>query len=96
MTWQAVAFTVQSLILTVAAVWAGWQLYARRYAIRRRVLVNLLSGSAVDGVLWMRRGGILVLREARLIESGAEPAPMDGEVLIDRARVDFIQAAWPD
>jgi hypothetical protein len=55
------------------------------------VLVNLDDGRAFDGVLYSRRGPLLMLRQARLIEPGTEPVGVDGEVLIERARVSFIQ-----
>lgn len=58
----------------------------------RRVVVNLKSGQAIDGHLIHRRGTLLFLRAAQLHEPGAEPVPLDGETIIDRAEVDFIQA----
>lgn len=74
----------------------GWHLtelvWARRVMIRRRVLVNLTSGQAVNGVLWARRGRLLVLKDAQLLEPGAEPTAMDGDVVIGRERVEFVQA----
>lgn len=64
----------------------------RRLALRQRVLVNLIDGKALHGVLWARRGGYLVLKDATLHVPGAEfPAPMQGEVLVERDRVDFVQ-----
>jgi len=74
---------------------AGWLVLEKarsdRLGLRRRVVVNLTSDKAVEGVLWARRGRNVVLKDARLHEVGAEPVPMDGEVVIDRERVDFIQ-----
>lgn len=57
---------------------------------RRRVMVNLTDGTALAGVLWRRRGRFLVLRDARLHQAGGE-APIDGEAIVDRARVLFVQ-----
>ncbi len=65
----------------------GW----RRTALRRRVLVNLKTDKAFRGVLFAKRGSILVLKDAALFEAGRPPVPMDGDVVIDRANVDFIQ-----
>lgn len=62
-----------------------------RWPIRKRVLVNLDDGRAFDGILYARRGPLLVLRNARLIEPGAEPADLDGEVIVERPRVSFMQ-----
>ncbi|MBT2477638.1 hypothetical protein [Streptomyces sp. ISL-94] len=64
----------------------------RRTALRKRVVVNL-SDKAFAGVLWAKRGPLLVLRDAVLMQHGAADTPMDGEVVIERARVEFIQVA---
>lgn len=63
---------------------------ARRLAVRRRVVVNLEGGDAVTGVLWARRGDFLVLRDA-MVHTGGRDVPADGEVIIDRERVIFVQ-----
>ena len=65
----------------------GW----RRWPICRRVLVNLDDGRAFNGILYSRRGPLLLLRQAQLIEPGNDPVEVDGEVLIERPRVSFIQ-----
>lgn len=62
----------------------------RRTAARRRVIVNL-ADHAFDGVLWAQRGPLLVLRNAKLLAEGAEPTPMDGDIVIERDRVEFVQ-----
>lgn len=68
---------------------AAWS----RWPVRRRVLVNLDDGRAFDGILWARRGPLLVLRDARLLDPAApEAVATDGEVVIERRRVVFIQA----
>lgn len=61
-----------------------------RLAMSKRIMVNLLSGSAIDGVLWDDRGPLVVLKDAHLHSEGGT-APLDGEVVIDRARIDFVQ-----
>lgn len=63
----------------------------RRWPLYRRVLVNLDDGRAFDAVLFAQRGPLLVLRDARLIEPGTEPVAVDGEVIVERPRVAFIQ-----
>lgn len=65
---------------------------AFRTVLRRRVVVNLLSGSAIEGVLVRQRGPLLHLKNAVLHERGADPAQLDGEAVIERTQVDFIQA----
>ncbi|WP_405848142.1 hypothetical protein OG211_12380 [Streptomyces niveus] len=62
----------------------------RRTAVRKRVVVNL-ADKAFDGVLWAKRGPLLVLRDARLLEAGREPQRIDGEIVIERSRVEFMQ-----
>lgn len=65
---------------------------AFRTVIHRRVVVNLLSGRAVEGVLVKQTGPLLHVKDARLHEPGSEPSAVDGEVVIERSQVDFIQA----
>lgn len=61
-----------------------------RFPIRKSVVVNLKSGRAFRGVLWAKRGPLLVLKNATLIEGGAS-VPVDGEVVVERTEIDFIQ-----
>jgi hypothetical protein len=65
-------------------------LWWRRSAVRRRVVVNL-EDKAFSGVLWAKRGPLLVLRDVTLMQHGAAETPMDGEVVVERSRVEFIQ-----
>lgn len=62
----------------------------RRTAVRKRVVVNL-ADKAFSGVLWAKRGPLLVLRDAELMEAGRQPQRVDGEVVIERAKVEFTQ-----
>jgi len=66
--------------------WTHWPVYDR-------VLVNLIDGSAFDGLLIEKRGPLLVLTDATLLTNDHEPTPMDGRVYIERDRVLFIQQA---
>jgi hypothetical protein len=82
------------LVLVSAVAWhAVDTLWARRLMVRRRVLVQLRTGAAIEGTLWATRGRKTVLRGAQLHEPGAEPQPMDGTVVLDRDSVDWIQSA---
>jgi hypothetical protein len=54
------------------------------------VVVNL-ADKAFAGILWDKRGPLLVLKDAVLMQHGAADTPMDGEVIVERSRVDFIQ-----
>jgi len=63
----------------------------RLYPVLRTVVVNLKSGTVFRGVVWRKRFGYLILRNAEMIHGKGERIPVDGEVLIERANVDFIQ-----
>lgn len=63
----------------------------RHWPVCQRVLVQMEDGRAFAGVMYARRGPLLVLRDAQLVEPGTEPVPVDGEVLIERPKVAFIQ-----
>lgn len=62
----------------------------RRTAVRKRVIVNL-ADKAFSGILWAKRGPLLVLRNAELLEAGRAPQPVDGEVIVERSKVEFTQ-----
>jgi len=62
------------------------------HVVFRRVIVNLKSGRAVDGALVRRSGPLLFLKNAFLLEEGRDPVPLDGETVIERAEVEFMQA----
>lgn len=63
----------------------------RRTLERRNVVVNLRSSRAFVGILWARRGPLIVLRNVTMHEPGAPAAPVDGEVVIERDQIEFIQ-----
>lgn len=84
----SIAALTPSVLVVLAGV--AWLVYGRT-AVRRRVVVNL-GDEAISGVLWARRGRLLVLRDAQIMQPGHEPVSMDGEVVIDRAQVRFVQA----
>lgn len=61
-----------------------------RYLVRKQVIVNQ-SEQAFSGILWLQRGQLLILKQAQLLQPGTEPQAMDGEVVIERSTVLFIQ-----
>lgn len=65
----------------------------RKLALHRRVVVNLTTGSAIEGVLWSEQGDLVVLKDASLMEPGRGSVPMDGEVIVQRDRINFVQVA---
>ena len=62
-----------------------------RYPVLQRVIVNTKTDRTFRGVLWRRRGGYLVLRNAELLKGRGETVPVDGEVVIPAENVDFMQ-----
>jgi len=64
-----------------------------RYPTLRKVIVNLKGADspAFRGVLWQRRGGYLVLRDAQMHRPRLEAVTMDGEVLIPVSNIEFLQ-----
>jgi len=70
----------------------GWLAWWRPPCLLRAVIVNLKDDSgAIRGVLWAARGAWLVLREPALLKAGAEPEPIDGDVVLHRSNVSFMQ-----
>lgn len=65
----------------------GW-----RTVVRRRVVVNLVTGTAIEGVLLKRSGPLLVIADAVVHPVGSEPAKVDGQAVVERSQVEFIQA----
>ena len=59
----------------------------------RAVLLTLVSDkdTAIQGVLWRSRGAWLVLRDASLVQSRSAPLKVDGEIVIHRNNVAFLQ-----
>lgn len=67
------------------------RLFGPRYPVLRRVIINLKTGRSFKGVLWERRGEYLVLREAQMIRERESPLPVDGELVVDKTNIDFMQ-----
>lgn len=59
--------------------------------VRKRAVVNLVTGTAISGVLFEQAGPLLVMKEATVHEAGAEPLQADGELLVELSKVDYIQ-----
>lgn len=62
-----------------------------RYALHRRVFVNLWSGAAISGVVVKATRTYCVIKDAHVHEGGSHPVAVDGEILIDRNQIDYIQ-----
>lgn len=89
----AVAVLVAAGILLVW--WVADTRSRRRLAVRRRVVVNIDTGAgdtaAVSGILWERSGRHLIIRDA-VVHTGGQSVPADGDVIIDRDHVLYVQA----
>jgi hypothetical protein len=65
--------------------------------VKRRVVVNLkasggIPGAAIEGVLLRKTGPLLVLADATVHQFEGESSSADGELVIERSNVDYIQA----
>jgi hypothetical protein len=90
---EVAVIAVALLVLAAAVVWHVLEDYrGRSIAVHRRVVVQLTDGDhAVTGILWRRTRRLVVVRNAELVEPGREPAPMDGEVVLERDRIAWVQ-----
>lgn len=84
-----VAFLAVVAVAVVVCLLVGpW--WAWRRVVRRRVVVVLDNERVIEGVLWARRGPLMVLRDASVHDQGRQ-TPADGELVVDRARVQWVQ-----
>lgn len=59
----------------------------------RTVIVNFTDDqtTAIKGVLWSSRGPWLTFKSAELLKHGLPPTPIDGEAIIERRAISFLQ-----
>jgi len=63
-----------------------------RYPVLRQVIVNTRArDESFRGVLWRKRRGYLVLRNAEMLRGKGEVVSMIGELVIMADNVNFIQ-----
>lgn len=62
-----------------------------RQHLRRKALITLKSGHSFGGVLYEADPECVILRNAEAIGVTDTPVPVDGEVLILRSDIDFVQ-----
>lgn len=70
-----------------------WSFLEPGYPYRETVIVNLKAGRSFRGVLWQRTAGFLVLKNAQILERSSA-RPVDGEVLVPFADVEFMQVVY--
>lgn len=68
-----------------------WGFLGNSYPFVRRVIVTTKTGQSLRGVLWQRRAGYLVLKEAEVSNERGVFRPVVGELLVERANVDYLQ-----
>jgi hypothetical protein len=71
----------------------SWLCWWRPPCLLRACLVNLKDdpSTAIKGVLWSARGPWLVFKDASLLKANLPPTPMDGEVVVHRSNLAFLQ-----
>jgi hypothetical protein len=59
----------------------------------RSVVVHLIAepDTAIRGVLWQSRGAWLVLKKAAMLKPNFDPQPIDGDALVHRSNVAYVQ-----
>ena len=70
-----------------------WLCWWQPPCLLRAVIVNFQddSSTAIRAVLWSTRGRWLTFKDASLLKAGSPPTPIDGDVVIARDRVLFLQ-----
>lgn len=90
----ALIITSSLSLLVLVALGLSWFRSQRclRGRYRSTVIVTLKTGRAFRGVLFDADDGTLVLRNAETAEpDGSKLVSVDGEVLVDRSQVEFVQ-----
>lgn len=89
MEWIALALLVLMAAGAGGFVWSSTRPW--RLVKARRVVLNLRSGQAIDGLLVRQEGPLLFIAEASLHEGGENPTLIDGQAVVERHTIDFIQ-----
>lgn len=58
---------------------------------KRKVIVNLKTDRSFRGILWRCWFGVLVIRQAEMLAPKGETVHMDGELVIFKDDIEFIQ-----
>ena len=69
----------------------NWLNYFRPYPELKTVIVNLKSGRSFRGVIWRRKHGEFMVLKNAIILGGEGSRPVDNELLIPVADIEFIQ-----
>lgn len=61
------------------------------YPVRKRVIINTKSDKTFRGIIWKHNSQFVILKNVELLHSSKQATPVDGEVIIYRTDIDFIQ-----
>ena len=62
-----------------------------RYPVKRQVIVNTKTDRAFKGLLYEKTSDYLLLRDVTMLRGRDTPIALDGEMVIYRDNVDFLQ-----
>lgn len=84
--WATVIAAVVVVVVCAALVAYRWHVWR---GVERREVIVVTGDTSIRGVLWSRRGPLLVIRNAVVMRG--QPVPADGEIVIERRQVNWIQ-----
>lgn len=86
--WIAMLVAAAAVVAAAAAAavyqWQTWR------AVTKREVIVITGETSIRGVLWSRRGPLLVIRNA-VVDLRGQGVPADGELVIERRQVNWIQ-----
>jgi hypothetical protein len=85
-----IALVALGAVLFVAVVALVVRVWPWAPVVRKRVVVVTKEDRTIEGVLFARRGPLLVLRDAAVHHQG-QRVPADGEVIVERSTVAWVQ-----
>ena len=85
------ALLVVVILITIAAAIGAGRRWIWRPVVAQRVIVQLDTGHAVEGLLLERRGPLFVLADATVHEPGQKGVKADGRTVVERHRVLWVQ-----
>lgn len=89
---ELILLALTATAVTSAAAVAAVRWWTWRPVVRRRVMVQTDAEVSFSGIVMSRRGPLLVLADVTVFTAGTS-SRADGHVVIDRARVLWMQAA---
>lgn len=66
-------------------------MFKKHPAISRKVMIQLRSGTAIEGLVTQKIGDSFVLKGATVHEQGVPAQPADGEIVVEAAHIDYTQ-----